>query len=75
MAMALTEDWKEVLRLIGSHSVEDMIVGGIAVAFHERQDTRHSQFDVDRVTSALNIILPAIILPATPVAGFRHNPL
>ena len=34
MAMQLTEDWKEFLRLLESHSVDYMIVGGIAVAFH-----------------------------------------
>ena len=34
MAMELTEDWKEFLRLLESHNVEYMIVGGIAVAFH-----------------------------------------
>lgn len=34
MAMELTEDWKESIRLLESHNVEYMIVGGIAVAFH-----------------------------------------
>ncbi len=34
MAMQLTEDWKEFLRLLESHKVDYMIVGGIAVAFH-----------------------------------------
>ncbi|MEM6469488.1 MAG: hypothetical protein AAF802_07940 [Planctomycetota bacterium] len=57
--MELTEDWKEFLRLLESHDVEYMIVGGIAVAFHGYPRARgelnvfYGSFSAERLAAAL----------------------